>query len=283
MNVIFPFFVLYFKKRQEVIMAFIGFIGMGNMGYAMLKGAKKSFENKDIIFHSKSIEKMKKLSREEGIKFAESNSEVVKEAKYIILAVKPQMFDKVINEINDVMTDDKIIISLAPGFTIDKLKEMFAAGRIVRSMPNTPAMVSEGMTGVCYDVKDFNDDEIQTIEKIFKSVGKMKVVDEKLINSVVCASGSSPAYVFMFIEALADSAVECGLPRTDAYEFVAQTVLGSAKLMLETGKHPGELKDMVCSPGGTTIAGVSELEKNGFRKSIFAATEACFDKCNNIK
>ena len=125
--------------------------------------------------------------------------------------------------------------------------------------------------------------EIDVINKIFEATGKAKKVDEKLMNSVVCASGSSPAYVFMFIEALADSAVKCGLPRKDAYEFVAQTVLGSAKLMLETGKHPGELKDMVCSPGGTTIAGVAELEKNGFRKAIFEATDACFNKCNNIK
>ena len=150
-------------------------------------------------------------------------------------------------------------------------------------MPNTPAMIGEGMTGVCFDENEFDENEIDVINKIFESTGKAKKVDEKLMNSVVCASGSSPAYVFMFIEALADSAVKCGLPRKDAYEFVAQTVLGSAKLMLETGKHPGELKDMVCSPGGTTIAGVAELEKNGFRKAIFEATDACFNKCNNIK
>ena len=111
----------------------------------------------------------------------------------------------------------------------------------------------------------------------------MKVVEEKLINSVVCASGSSPAYVFMFIEAMADAAVEQGMPRAQAYKFAAQAVMGSAKMVLETGKHPGELKDMVCSPAGTTIAGVEELEKNGFRKAIFAATDACFDKCVNIK
>ena len=264
-------------------MAVLGFIGMGNMGYAILEGAKDFFGKEEIIFHRKSEEKMKKLSDEEGIQFMESNKAVVSNAKYIIMAVKPQMFDKIINEINEVMNDDKVIISLAPGFTIEQLKEKFSAGRIVRSMPNTPAMVGEGMTGVCYDAEEFSRDEIETIEKIFSSFGKMKIVDEKLMNAVVCASGSSPAYVFMFMEALADSVVKCGLPRQEAYAFVAQTVLGSAKLMLETGKHPGELKDMVCSPGGTTIAGVGALEKNGFRKSLFEATEACYNKCNNIK
>lgn len=264
-------------------MAVLGFIGMGNMGYAMLKGAKKSFDSNEIIFHRKSMEEMKKLSGEEGIKYMESNKDVVANAKYIILAVKPQMFDKIIGEIQDAVTEDKVIISLAPGFTIAQLKDKFKRGRIVRSMPNTPAMVGEGMTGVCFNADDFTEEETNTIEKIFASIGKMKVIDEKLINAVVCASGSSPAYVFMFIEALADSAVKCGMPRKDAYEFVAQTVLGSAKLMLETSMHPGELKDMVCSPGGTTIAGVSELEKNGFRKAIFEATDACYNKCSNMK
>ena len=229
------------------------------------------------------LDKMKELAEEEKVNYAMSNSEVVEKSKYIILAIKPQMFEKVIDEINDSLDNDKVIISLAPGFTITQLKEKLKAGRIVRSMPNTPAMIGEGMTGVCFDENEFDENEIDVINKIFEATGKAKKVDEKLMNSVVCASGSSPAYVFMFIEALADSAVKCGLPRKDAYEFVAQTVLGSAKLMLETGKHPGELKDMVCSPGGTTIAGVAELEKNGFRKAIFEATDACFNKCNNIK
>ena len=251
-------------------MDMIGFIGMGNMGTAMLKGAKRTFDGSQSIFHRKSVDKMKELAEEEKVNYAMSNSEVVEKSKYIILAIKPQMFEKVIDEINDSLDNDKVIISLAPGFTITQLKEKLKAGRI-------------GMTGVCFDENEFDENEIDVINKIFEATGKAKKVDEKLMNSVVCASGSSPAYVFMFIEALADSAVKCGLPRKDAYEFVAQTVLGSAKLMLETGKHPGELKDMVCSPGGTTIAGVAELEKNGFRKAIFEATDACFNKCNNIK
>ncbi len=262
-------------------MAVIGFIGMGNMGYALLKGAKNIFGD-DIIFSDGSKERMEYVSKTENISFVNTNSEVVDNAKFIILAVKPQIYSKIYDDINKTITDETIIISLAPGITIDQLKSSINTDRIIRTMPNTPAMVNEGMTGICYDDNLFDVDEIDIINKLFSNIGRVKKVDEKFINAVVCASGSSPAYVFMFMEALADSVVSCGLPRNEAYEMVAQTVLGSAKLMLETGKHPGELKDMVCSPGGTTIAGVAELEKNGFREAIFKATEACFDKCKNI-
>lgn len=264
-------------------MALLGFIGMGNMGYAIMKGAKDSFHKEDIIFHSNTVEKMKKISEEEDIRYKMSNKEVMEEAKYIILAVKPQMFEMILPEIKECVSREHVIISLAPGVTIGQLEELCGTKRIVRTMPNTPALVTEGMTGVSYDETIFTEEEKQTVEKIFSSIGKMRVVDEKLIDCVVCASGSSPAYVFMFIEALADSVVKCGMKRNEAYEFVAQTVLGSAKLMLETKKHPGELKDMVCSPGGTTIAGVEALEENGFRKSVFSATKACFDKCKGIR
>ena len=264
-------------------MALIGFIGMGNMGYAIMKGVKGSFQKEDILFHSNTIEKMKKISEEEDVRYTMSNKEVLAETKYIILAVKPQMFDKVLPEIRESIRQEHVIISLAPGVTIKQLEEMCGTKRIVRTMPNTPALVTEGMTGVSYNEDIFSEEEKHTVEKIFSAIGKMRVVDEKLIDSVVCASGSSPAYVFMFIEALADSVVKCGMKREEAYEFVAQTVLGSAKLMLETKKHPAELKDMVCSPGGTTIAGVEALEETGFRKSVFSATKACFDKCKGIR
>ncbi len=262
-------------------MAILGFIGMGNMGSALLKGTKKIFGD-DIVFHDGSEQRMKEISGQEGVKALKTNSDVVREAKYIILAVKPQIFEEVYGDINKTLTDENIIISLAPGITVEQLKNKINTERIVRTMPNTPAMVGEGMTGICYDERKFTSEEEDVINKIFSSVGRVKKVEEKLIDSIVCASGSSPAYVFMFIEALADSVVKCGMSRNDAYECVAQTVLGSAKLLLETGKHPGVLKDMVCSPGGTTIAGVAELEKNGFRKAIFEATDACFDKCKNI-
>ena len=145
-----------------------------------------------------------------------------------------------------------------------------------------PAMVGEGMTGVCYNKEIFSEDEIDNITKIFKSIGKMKVVEEKLINSVVCASGSSPAYVFMFIEAMADAAVSEGMPRKQAYEFAAQAVYGSAKMVLDTGKHPGELKDMVCSPAGTTIEAVRVLEEKGLRSAVIEAMKVCADKSRKM-
>ncbi len=150
-------------------------------------------------------------------------------------------------------------------------------------MPNTPALLGEGMTGVSFDASLFSFSEKEMIEKIFKSFGKYAVVEEKLMSAVTCAVGSSPAYVYMFIESLADSVVKYGIPRQSALEMAAQTVLGAAKMVLETKKHPAELKDAVCSPGGTTIAGVAALEEYGFRNSIIKATDACYEKAENIK
>ena len=214
----------------------------------------------------------------------ESNAELANNVKYLILAVKPQMYDQVIKNIENVITKEHVVISLAPGITIEYLTDMLGFdSRVVRAMPNTPALLGEGMTGVSYDSSLFSLTEKEMIEKIFKSFGKYAVVDEKLMSAVVCASGSSPAYVYMFIEALADSVVKYGVPRKDAYQMAAQTVMGAAKMVLETGKHPAELKDAVCSPGGTTIAGVAALEEWGFRNSIIKATDACYNKAENIK
>ncbi|MBR3645122.1 MAG: pyrroline-5-carboxylate reductase [Lachnospiraceae bacterium] len=265
-------------------MAKIGFVGMGNLGYAMLKGILKTYKPSDIIFSQRNLDKMKKVSSETGVEYATSNAECVNKSKYVILAVKSQMFDDVFDSIKNVVTKEHVIISLAPGITIEQIRERLGYDlRVVRTMPNTPALVGEAMTGVCYDEKIFSDEEKEIIERLFTSIGKMKIVPEKLMDAVVCASGSSPAYVYMFIEALADGAVKCGMPRNDAYEFVAQTVFGSAKMVLDTKAHPGILKDMVCSPGGTTIAAVEKLEEYGFRNAIMKATDACYDKCHNIK
>ena len=155
--------------------------------------------------------------------------------------------------------------------------------KVVRAMPNTPALVGEGMTGVSYNKDEFSFEQRDVVDRFFNSFGKVVYVDEKLMDVIVCASGSSPAYVYMFIEALADSAVKYGIKRDDAYKLVAQTVLGSAKMVLETNEHPGVLKDKVCSPGGTTIAGVAALEEHNFRNAVIKATDACYDKCHNIK
>lgn len=260
-----------------------GFIGMGNMGSAMLSGLTKKYGTEQIVFSEHDKRKMKKKAEETGVACLETNREVALDCKYIILAVKPAAYEKVFREIRDNIDYSKVIISIAPGFTIEELKSMAGRDiRVVRAMPNTPAMVGEGMTGVCFDENEFSDAEIRDIEGFFNSFGKMCRVEEKLMSAVTCASGSSPAYVYMFIEALADSVVKYGMPRQTAYEFVAQTVLGSAKMVLETGEHPGKLKDNVCSPGGTTIAAVEALEENGLRNSLFKATEKCYRKCEHL-
>lgn len=262
----------------------IGFIGMGNMGYAMLKGALTIFDKEQFVFSNRTKEKREKIAEELKVEAVDRNSEVVKKAKYVILAVKPQFFDTIIEEIKEVVTKEHIIISLAPGISIDSLKEKFQKPvRILRTMPNTPAMVMEGMTAGCYSDDDYTKEEQGEIEAFFKSFGEFEIVEERLIGAVICASGSSPAYVYMFIEALADSAVRVGLPRENAYRFAAQAVLGSAKMVLETGEHPGKLKDDVCSPGGTTIAGVAALEEFGLRNAVLKANEACFQKAESIK
>lgn len=265
-------------------MAVIGFIGMGNMGYAIMKGLLKVYSKEDILFTDVNKARMEQVGEETGVRYVESNGECANQVKYLVLAVKPQYYDGVLDQIRNIVTREHVIISIAPGISIEQLKKKLGVEkRIVRAMPNTPALLGEGMTGVCYDAALFDEKERETISTFFQSFGKMKIVEERLINAVVCVSGSSPAYVYMFIEALADSAVKYGLPRDAAYEMAAQTLIGSAKMVLETGEHPGLLKDRVCSPGGTTIAGVAALEEYGFRNAVIKATDACYDKCTNIK
>jgi pyrroline-5-carboxylate reductase len=261
-----------------------GFIGMGNMGHAMLNGIMNTFDHSQIMFTDVSDIVRVKVNEETGIRVSPTNIELANSVKYIILAVKPQYYDVVIGNIKNVVTPDKIIISLAPGITIKSVQDKFDSDvRVVRCMPNTPAMIGEGMTGVSYDKNNFNLEEIDTISQFFKSFGNFRVVEERLLDTVTCVSGSSPAYVYMFIEALADSAVKYGMTRADAIEFAAMTVKGAADMVLSTGEHPAVLKDRVCSPGGTTIAGVSALEENGFRHAIIAATDKCYEKCTGIK
>lgn len=256
-----------------------GFIGMGNMGYAILKGLLNNTSKEEIIITDVNKERMADVARETGVDTADSNAECANKAKYIVLCIKPQFFDQVLKNLENVVTEDKVIISIAPGQSIGKIKEaLLFKPKVVRAMPNTPALVGEGITGVSYDEKELYVDEISDIHNFFTSFGKMEVVAENLMNAVTVVSGSSPAYVYMFIEALADSAVKYGIPRDKALKMAAQTVLGSAKMALESGKHPGELKDMVCSPAGTTICGVSALEECGFRSAVIKAGDAVYNK-----
>ena len=263
-------------------MSNIGFIGAGNMGYAILKGALSSISPENVGVTDRSFDKAESIAQETGVRHFESNADCVKNCKYVVFSIKPQVYENVVDEIRKYVDDSKIIISLAPNVSIEMLNGMFGKNvRVVRLMPNTPALVGEGMTGYCYDDALFNEEEKTFLADLFNSFGKAVKVSEKIMSAVVCASGSSPAYVFMFIEALADSVVKYGMSRDDAYTFVAQTVLGSAKMVLESGEHPGVLKDRVCSPGGTTIRAVEKLEECGLRNALFKATEACYNKCEN--
>lgn len=265
-------------------MSKIGIIGMGNMGYAMLKGILKSFDANEIIIATANKDKCYKIAKETGVRYADSNTELASNAKYIVLAVKPQVYPEVLKNIKNVLNLDSVVISIAPGITVDSLKKELGINiKIVRAMPNTPALIGEGMTGVSFNKDEFSKEECEVIDRFFNAFGKVVYVNENLMNAVVCGSGSSPAYVYMFIEALADSVVKYGLKRDDAYKIVAQTVLGSAKMVLETGQHPGVLKDNVCSPGGTTIQGVAALEEASFRNALIKATDACYEKCTKIK
>ncbi len=264
-------------------MAMFGFIGVGNMGYPLLKATIHTLGTNEVVYTDASLERNQFVMLDTGVAFSEDNITVAKQCKYIVLAIKPQFFAPVLNQIKKVVTKDHVIISIAAGITIDTIKDHLGESiRVVRAMPNTPAMVLKGMTGICYSHDNFSEEELAVIDRFFKSFGKYEVFEERLMNAVVCANGSSPAYVYMFIEALADSVVNYGIPRDKAYTLVAQTVLGAAAMVLETGEHPGRLKDNVCSPGGTTIAAVKALEEHGLRNAVMKATDACYDRAATL-
>lgn len=260
-------------KGMSTAMKKLGFIGCGNMGEAMVAGALKGgfAKGEDIIVHTKSKENLERLNREYGIVMGKSNEEVAKNAKLIILAVKPNIYREVIEEIKYSVSEESIVIAITPSFTINSIKIMFNKDiKVARTMPNTPAMVGCGMTGICFS-DSMTAEEKKEVISFFNCFGETIEVKEELMKAVGSVSGSSPAFIYMLIEAMADGAVLMGMPRKDAYRFAAKAVEGAAKMVLETGKHPGELKDAVCSPGGTTIEGVVELYRNGFKGNIIQA------------
>lgn len=267
----------------------IGFIGLGNMAKAIIGGM---LENQivtpgDLIGSAATRETLERVSDAfardgERMQTTLDNAAVAAASDVLFLAIKPQFFPEVIPQIRDSVKETTLIISIAAGKTIAYMEEAFAKSvKIVRCMPNTPALVGEGCTGVC--VNDNVEPEEQKLAlKLLSSFGTANVVQERLMDVVGAVSGSSPAYIFMLIEAMADAAVEGGMARNLAYEFAAQAVYGSAKLVLESGKHPGELKDMVCSPAGTTIEGLRVLENHAFRAAVMEALKACIDKSRKL-
>jgi len=262
----------------------IGFIGAGNMAGAIIGGIIKSnlVESQNVIASAKTMTNLNKLKDEYNINVTLDAREVVKNSDIVFMAVKPNIFDGVLESVKDLIGDEKIVVSIAAGKSISSMENIIGDDKkIIRTMPNTPALVNEGISALCPN-KNIEDEELKIVKGIFDSFGKSEVVGEYLIDSVIGVSGSSPAYVFMFIEAMADAAVVGGMPRKQAYNFAAQSVLGAAKMVIESGKHPGELKDMVCSPGGTTIEAVKVLENEGMRSSVINAVCACIEKSKEM-
>ncbi len=256
----------------------LGVIGAGNMASAIVRGVAASGKVAlgDIWVSDLDADKLATLGAL-GVHTSGNNADVYQNSDVLIFAVKPNIYPVVLREAAaQEGIADKLLITIAPGITIDTVKSYFSCGvQVVRTMPNTPAMVGAGMTVLCGDVPE---QAFAQAETVFGCVGQTLRLDEKLMDAVVALNGSSPAYIFMLIEAMADAGVQGGVPRAAAYTLAAQSVLGSAKMVLETGKHPGELKDMVCSPAGTTIDAVAVLEKRGFRSSIIEAMAACTEK-----
>ena len=261
----------------------VGFIGCGNMGSAMISGIirKNILNSKDIYVYDSNKEKLNELCEALNTTAAASAKEVFENCKYVILAVKPYVVKPLLTGLTEYIKEDTVIISIAAGVTMKALKNASNSDRVVRVMPNTPALVGEGASAVVF-TDLITKDEQQYIVEILNTLGISCIVDEKLMDAVGAVSGSGPAYVYMFIEALADAGVLGGLDRQLSYKLAAQTVLGSAKMVLETGKHPGALKDDVCSPGGSTIEGVKSFEESGFRGSIIDAAVAVMNKTKKM-
>ncbi len=254
----------------------IAFIGAGNMGQALIRGILSAslVDPGNITAADTDAEKLQQLNKEYGIATTQDNSDAVSSSEVIVLSVKPQVMESVLRGVSPVVDDSKLVLSIAAGTTIESIKSQLKNGpRIIRIMPNTPALVGEGAAALAPG-GNATEEDVNLALEVFSSVGRAIIVEEKMMDAITGLSGSGPAYVFLFIEALSDGGVKMGLPRDVSLLLAAQTVLGAARMVLELGKHPGELKDMVTSPGGTTIEGVHALEHGALRSITIDAVEA---------
>jgi pyrroline-5-carboxylate reductase len=251
----------------------LGVIGAGNMGTALIRGwlQTRLIPPADIIVADVSSERVQGLQRELGVQAAD-NRQAALQADLVLLAVKPQVVPQVLAEIQPLLDESRLVISIAAGIPLSLLADMLTEARLMRVMPNTPTLVQAGMAAVAPGPRSDKAD-LELTCRLFDAVGRSVVVEEKLMDAVTGLSGSGPAYVFLFLEALADGGVKMGLDRQTALLLAAQTILGAARLYLETREHPGSLKDMVTSPAGTTIAGLHALEQGGFRGLAMNAVE----------
>lgn len=252
----------------------IGIVGTGNMG-GVLMDAFALDKSHTIRAYNTGREKLLTVCERTAAEPVSCAKEAVKDADLILLAVKPGVMPSVLEEIKETVTSDQIVVSVAVGLSVASYGAVLGEDKkIVRAMPNTPAAVQEGVTAFAFG-ENVTEDEQERVLNLFSLAGGTVVLPERLMNAVSALTGSGPAYVYMFIEAMADGGCCAGLPRQQAYQLAAQAVLGAAKMVLETGKHPAQLKDEVCSPGGTTIRGVAALEKNGMRASVMEAIRVC--------
>lgn len=259
----------------------IGFIGAGSMGGAILKGALHNgfLKPEDTMVFDLNEKLLSNWQIESGIVPAKSNAELAEKCEWIVLAIKPIFFNDVLSEIKPYLNSNKKIISIAAGWSLDMLNQELGeyGSPVLRVMPNTPALVGAGLTAICQETT-LSADDLNWAKSLFETLGMVQMIPERLIDAVIAVSGSSPAYVFMFIEAMADAAVKLGMFRPMAIESAAQAVMGAAKMVLVTHQHPAVLKDNVCSPGGTTIEAVQMLEKGGLRAAVMDAMVACAEK-----
>ncbi|MGE5180537.1 MAG: pyrroline-5-carboxylate reductase [Acidobacteriota bacterium] len=262
----------------------IGFVGAGNMAEALIRGLVRGghVPPGKIAASAPRRERLDQLATEYGIEVTTDNREVVRRCGLVVLAVKPQILDKVLREIGDQMHEGTLVVSIAAGVGTEAIEDSVAPGvRVVRAMPNTPALVGAGATAISPG-KLASETDLKTARALFDAVGITVVLDEYHLDAVTGLSGSGPAYIFLILEALADAGVKVGLSRRDAQRLAAQTVMGSAKLLLETNQHPGMLKDMVTSPGGTAIAGLHTLEEGGLRTTLINAVETATKRAREL-
>ncbi len=262
----------------------IAFLGAGNMAEALIKGLLRAGTARPdaIIATGRRSERMDELQRVYGVRVTSDNLTAAREADVVVLSVKPQAMDKLLVQVAPALDPRKLVISVAAGVPIAALERKLGAGaRIIRTMPNTPSLVGAGACALARG-EHASDEDLAVATRIFQAVGITTVVDENLLDAVTGLSGSGPAYIFLVIEALSDAGVKVGLPRYTAQKLAAQTVLGSAQLLIETGTHPGQLKDQVTSPGGTAIAGLHTLEAGGLRTTLINAVEAATRRAKEL-
>ncbi|XP_011451949.3 pyrroline-5-carboxylate reductase 2-like [Crassostrea angulata] len=261
----------------------IGFIGAGRMAQAMSRGfISKGVVKPHKIMASDTVPQMLDCIKEQGVRISRSNLEIVENSDLIIIAVKPHVVSPILQEVSSKVTREKLFLSIAAGVTLETLeKNLPSQTRVIRAMPNTPALVQTGATVIAPGSSVLQGDR-ELIQGLFRTIGICEVGTEEQLDAVTGLSGSGPAYGFLAIESLADGGVKMGLPRDLAQKLAAQTLLGAAKMVLESGKHPGQLKDEVCSPGGTTIAAIHKLEETGFRSSLITAVETATNRAKEL-